>query len=98
MNTITKFCKHCNTETVHYVHPSSKRCQICAKESAKRAKERLKAGGEVAKTYKKTKAIKAINPTPRRDYDIMRAPVYQGEKWVNARGVMAESKPYVGCV
>lgn len=98
---IIKFCNKCGTETPHYKYEIQCRCKPCVIASIKKAREERIASGVKPVTPKKApkpKEIEASNPTPKRDYNIMQAPVYMGEKWIDVRGQMKPTTVYIGAL
>jgi len=85
-------CRKCDSETEHYIANTGKlRCKPCQLIAVKNAKAKAKE----ARFNKKARDI-AIGIVQPRQYNLMTAPVYTGEKWVDARGQMTPTKPYIG--
>ena len=86
MNTspIQLHCKKCNCETTHYlVHGKYRQCSVCMANGRKLAAEKKR-----EELFNKRSRDLANNIVQRREYNLMTAPIYTGEKWANVRGQM----------
>lgn len=90
--TIFKYCNNCKTESEHYTKQI--RCIACAKASALRSKEFAKERARERIFNKKARDLAAGIVQPRQ-FNLMAAPVYTGEKWADVRGQMRPTTIYV---
>lgn len=87
-------CQKCNATTPHYTDNNGKtRCKPCVIDATKKSK-----AGRARRIFDKKMQDIANNIVQPRQYNMMKAPIYTGEKWVNARCQMTETKPYIGAV
>lgn len=88
---LTLHCSKCDAETPHYlIRGKYRQCGVCMAEGRKLAAEKRRAA-----IFDKKMTKLADNVALRREYDVMKAPVYMGEKWANVRGQMTETKNYI---
>jgi len=85
---LTKYCEKCETETRW--HAKANRCKQCSSQAAEASNAKRLA--EKVGKYRETRKVGAATS---RDYNKMTAPVYTGEKWLNARGQMTPTFAYI---
>lgn len=90
--TIFKYCNKCEKDAEHYTKQI--RCIACAKASALRAKQGAKERARERIFNKKARDLAAGIVQPRQ-FNLMKAPVYTGEKWADVRGQMRPTTVYV---
>lgn len=85
------YCNKCKCETTHYFR--NKKSPVCAK-CQKVARDAAKLKRREDEFNKKSRDL-ANNIVQPRQYNLMTAPIYTGENWINARGQMAPTTRYI---